>query len=148
MATQEPPYVSIAKRKQADLAAAIPAEWTLPADKIPPGMLSPADSIFEGPKYYGPVRVLDIPRTCGILLEKELIITEKYGVRGLVSAMTSAKFTAEEVVRAFSKAWFYSIFIFQRFSLTCSKESCHCSSAYTLFNRASFRSRFETRQRA
>lgn len=105
MASQEPPYVAIAKRKQAELAAAIPAEWSLPADKIPPGMLSPAESVFEGPKKYGPVRVIDIPRTCGILSDKELIITENYDVRGLVSAMTSAKYSAEEVTRAFSKVY-------------------------------------------
>ncbi|KAJ5247074.1 hypothetical protein N7468_002057 [Penicillium chermesinum] len=103
MVPQEPRYVAIAKRKQAELAAAIPDEWRLPADKIPAGMLSPAESISEGPKQYKPVRVIDIPRRCGLLTDKELIITENYDVRGLVSAMTTAKYTAEEVVRAFSK---------------------------------------------
>lgn len=103
MVTHEPRYVAIAQRKQAELAAAIPAEWRLPAHLIPAGMLSPADSITEGPKQYGRVNVMDIPRTCGVLTPKELEITEKYDVRGLVAEMTDGKLKAEEVARAFSK---------------------------------------------
>lgn len=95
--------MAIAQRKQAELAAAIPAEWRLPAHLIPAGMLSPADSITEGPKQYGRVNVMDIPRTCGVLTPKELEITEKYDVRGLVAEMTDGKLKAEEVARAFSK---------------------------------------------
>lgn len=103
MATHEPRYAAIAQRKQAELAAAIPAEWRLPAHLIPAGMLSPADSITEGPKQYGKVSVMDIPRTCGLLTRKELEITEKYDVRGLVAEMTEGKLRAEEVARAFGK---------------------------------------------
>ncbi|KAJ5883247.1 uncharacterized protein N7473_010133 [Penicillium subrubescens] len=103
MASQEPAYVAIAQRKQDALAAAIPAEWRLPAHLIPAGMLSPAESITEGPKQYGRVNVMEIPRTCGILTAKELEITEKYDVRGLVAAMTGGKLKAEEVIRGFSK---------------------------------------------
>lgn len=103
MATQEPRYVAIAQRKQAALAAAIPAEWRLPAHLIPAGMLSPAESITAGPKQYGRVNVMDIPRSCGILTPKELEITEKYDVRGLVAEMVEGKLKAEEVVRGFSK---------------------------------------------
>jgi hypothetical protein len=103
MASQEPAYVAIAQRKQAALAAAIPVEWRLPAHLIPAGMLSPAESITEGPKLYGRVNVMEIPRTCGILTAKELEITEKYDVRGLVAAMTGGKLKAEEVIRGFCK---------------------------------------------
>lgn len=103
MASPEPPYVAVARRKQAELAAAIPVEWKLPESLIPAGMLSPAESITEGAKQYGRVNVMDIPRTCGLLTSKELEITEKYDVRALVLAMTENKFKAEEVVQAFCK---------------------------------------------
>lgn len=95
--------MEIAQRKQAELAAAIPAEWRLPAHLIPDGMLSPAESITEGPKHYGRINVMDIPRTCGILSSEELEITEKYDVRRLVSAMTEERLKAEDVVRGFCK---------------------------------------------
>ncbi|CAI7606388.1 unnamed protein product [Penicillium pancosmium] len=103
MASQQPPYVAIAQRKQSELAASIPSEWQLPTQLIPEGMLSPADSITEGPKRYGRVNVMEIPRTCGILTSKELDITENYDVRGLVSAMTEGRLKSEEVTRAFCK---------------------------------------------
>lgn len=103
MTSQQPPYVAIAQRKQTELAAKIPSEWRLRADLIPEGMLSPAESITEGPKQYGRVNVMEIPRTCGILTSKELDITEKYDVRGLVSAMVDGKLKSEEVTRAFCK---------------------------------------------
>ncbi|KAJ5224560.1 uncharacterized protein N7469_008063 [Penicillium citrinum] len=103
MSSQQAPYVEIAERKQAEVAAAIPAQWRLPESLIPEGMLSPAESITEGPKRYGRVNVMEIPRTCGILTSKELDITEKYDVRGLVSAMTEGKLKSEEVILGFCK---------------------------------------------
>jgi len=103
MSSQPAPYVEIAERKQAELAAAIPAQWRLPESLIPEGMLSPAESITEGPKRYGRVNVMEIPRTCGILTSKELDITENYDVRGLVSAMTAGKLKSEEVILGFCK---------------------------------------------
>ena len=104
MTIQEPPYVAVAQRKQAEVAAAIPAAWRLPENLIPAGMLSPAESITEGPKQYGRVNVMDIPRRCGILTSKELELTENYDVRGLVSEMAEGRLKAEEVVRGFCKA--------------------------------------------
>jgi hypothetical protein len=103
MASQEPRYVAVAQRKQAELAAAIPAEWRLPAHVIPDGMLSISDSITVGPKHYQRVGVMDIPRTCGILTPKELEITEKYDVRGLVAEMAEGRLKAQDVVRGFCK---------------------------------------------
>ncbi|KAJ5162623.1 Amidase [Penicillium coprophilum] len=103
MASQEPQYVAIAQRKQAELAAAIPAQWRLPAHLIPDGMLSISDSITVGPKSYKRVGVMDIPRSCGIMTQKELEITEKYDVRGLVAEMTEGRLKAEDVVRGFCK---------------------------------------------
>lgn len=103
MATEVPPYVTIALRKQAEQARAIPAEWRLPAHFIPEGMLSPAESITDGPQRYGKVNMMDIPRTCGLLTPRDLEITEKYDVRGLVAEMTQGRLKAEEVVRGFCK---------------------------------------------
>ncbi|KAJ5544387.1 Amidase [Penicillium frequentans] len=103
MASTEPAYVAIAQRKQAELAAAIPTQWKLPAQFIPAGMLTPAESITEGPKQYGRVNVMEIPRTCGLLTSKELDITEKYDIRALVLAMTEGKLKAEDVVQGFCK---------------------------------------------
>lgn len=95
--------MAVAQRKQADLAAAIPAEWRLPSHLIPSGMLSISESITVGPKNYERVGVMDIPRTCGILTPKELEITEKYDVRSLVAEMTEGRLKAEDVVRGFCK---------------------------------------------
>ncbi|KAJ5207915.1 hypothetical protein N7449_002294 [Penicillium cf. viridicatum] len=103
MASQEPRYVAIAQRKQTELAAAIPTEWRLPAHVIPEGMLSISESITVGPKSYQRVGVMDIPRTCGLLTSKELEITEKYDVRGLVTEMAEGRLKAEDVVRGFCK---------------------------------------------
>lgn len=103
--------MATAQRKQAELAAAIPAEWRLPAHLIPEGMLSPAESITEGPKRYGRVNVMGIPRTCGILTPKELEITEKYDVRRLVVEMSEGGLKAEEVVRGFCKVRISVLFL-------------------------------------
>ncbi|KAJ5490982.1 hypothetical protein N7539_002549 [Penicillium diatomitis] len=102
----EPAYIEIAERKQRALAAAIPSEWRLPAHLIPEGMLSPADSITKGPKEYGKVSVMDIPRTCGLLTTEELAITEENDVRGLLKAMGNGKLRVEDVVRSFCKPLF------------------------------------------
>lgn len=95
-------YVAVAQRKQAELNAAIPEEWKLPTNIIPPGMLSIPESITD-PWKYQRVSVMDVPQTCGLLTSKELEITEKYNVRTLVAAMTGARLKAEDVVRAFCK---------------------------------------------
>lgn len=103
MASAKPAYIEIAERKQKALAAAIPSEWRLPAHLIPEGMLSPAESITKGPKDYGRISVMDIPRTCGILTPTELDITEQYDVRRLLNAMGGGKLKAEDVIRSFCK---------------------------------------------
>lgn len=103
MASQEPRYVVIAQRKQAELSAAIPAEWRLPAHVIPEGMLSISESITTSSKGYQRVGVMGVPRTCGLLTSKELEITEKYDVRGLVTEMAEGRLKAEDVVRGFCK---------------------------------------------
>lgn len=69
---------------------------------VPAGMLSLADSNFK-PKEYQRINVMQIPRTCGLLSSKEIEITEKWDVQGLVHQMSSVKLSAEEVVGAFCK---------------------------------------------
>ncbi|GFF41779.1 putative amidase C550.07 [Aspergillus udagawae] len=95
-------YAPISQRKLAELDSKIPSEWRLSESQIPPGMLSPAESITNV-KEYGRVNVMDIPRTCGLLSGRELDITEQYDVRELLRAMADKRLTAEEVTTAFCK---------------------------------------------
>jgi amidase len=71
-------------KKQAEVEAAIPTQWL-----IPPSIRSPS--------------VLDIPRQCGILSERELIITESYDARRLLRQLATGQLTSVEVTEAFSK---------------------------------------------
>ncbi|KAL1969215.1 hypothetical protein VTN77DRAFT_469 [Rasamsonia byssochlamydoides] len=100
-----PPYIAIAHRKQAQLDSRIPPEWKLPAQFIPPSMrLSPADSITKVDEYRNDkVDLMEIPPQCGLLTPKEVEITEKWDVRGLLGEIASRRLSAEEVVRAFCK---------------------------------------------
>jgi amidase len=47
--------------------------------------------------------VLQVPRECGLLSDRELNITEKYDAVALVEALAAGAFTAEEVAVAFCK---------------------------------------------
>jgi hypothetical protein len=107
----EQPYIDIARRKQAQINSLIPPEWRLPAQFIPPAMqLSPADSITKVGEYRKDnANLMDVPRRCGLLTEKEVEITEKWDVRGLVEEMTSGRLRAEEVVRTFCKVRFMAL---------------------------------------
>jgi len=69
------------------LEKSIQKQWLLPADKLP----SP-----------GRTNVLDVPRECGLLDEKELKITET-DATGLVEKMSQGTWTAEDVLTAFLK---------------------------------------------
>jgi amidase len=71
-------------KKQAEVKASIPAQWL-----IPPSIRS--------------LSVLDIPRQCGILSERELIITESYDARRLLGQLATGQLTSVEVAEAFSK---------------------------------------------
>ncbi|RAH80939.1 putative general amidase [Aspergillus japonicus CBS 114.51] len=95
-------YKDISHRKQLRLEAQIPHQWRLEASQIPPGLLSPADSITNTSQYEA-INVMDIPRTCGLLTPDELHITEQYDVRSLLDAIRERKLTAKEVVHAFCK---------------------------------------------
>ncbi|OJK04411.1 hypothetical protein ASPACDRAFT_21125 [Aspergillus aculeatus ATCC 16872] len=95
-------YKNISHRKQLQLDAQIPHQWRLEVSQIPPGLLSPADSITSTSQYEA-INVMDIPRTCGLLTSDELHITEQYDVRSLLGAIRERKLTAKEVVHAFCK---------------------------------------------
>ena len=98
----EPAYKAISRRKLAELDSKIPEEWRLPARWIPPGMLSPEESITNTSQYQS-VNVLDIPRRCGLLSPRQLDITEKWDIKGLLEEMKSGRLTAKEVCESFCK---------------------------------------------
>lgn len=74
--------------KKAEQAARIPAEWKLSEKDFP------AD---------GTVDLRPIARSCGILSENELSITENYDATSLAAAIAARKYTAVEVATAFCK---------------------------------------------
>jgi amidase len=66
--------------------------------KVPQEYRLPADLIANPP-----LGVSDIPRTCGILTEEEVQITENYDAFGLAEAIANRKYTAVAVATAFAK---------------------------------------------
>ncbi|EAW07383.1 putative general amidase [Aspergillus clavatus NRRL 1] len=94
-------YKEISQRKLAELDAQIPAEWRLHPSQIPPGMLSPAESVTN--VQHDRISVMHIPRSCGLLSARELALTETHDVRSLLHALATQQTTAEEVTTAFSK---------------------------------------------
>jgi len=82
----EASYKAIARRKQAERQSRIPKEWLLTS--VP----SPTTS-----------DVRSVPRTCGILLQSEIEITENYDATSLAQAIRSRALTAEAVTIAFCK---------------------------------------------
>ncbi|KAA8911691.1 acetamidase [Sphaerosporella brunnea] len=79
-------WEEIALRKRQERGAKIPKEWEL------------------GPEIQPmPEDVTGIPRSCGILTEKELDITENYDARSIVDAVVGGRWTAEEIAVAFCK---------------------------------------------
>jgi amidase len=79
-------WEAIALRKRQERDSKIPKEWRLPT---------------AGTR---PTDVTGVPRTCGILSEKEIDITENYDARDIVDAIVEARrWTAEEVAIAFCK---------------------------------------------
>ncbi|KAJ5907333.1 Amidase [Penicillium taxi] len=79
----------LVQKKQADEAAKIPAEWRLPAEFTKD--ISETES----------TNVLDVPRRCGILSEKQLDITEKNDATSLLEKIHRGELSAYEVTEAF-----------------------------------------------
>ncbi|KAL4737310.1 amidase signature domain-containing protein [Aspergillus similis] len=78
------------KSKQAQTAAVIPPEWTLPAEILREYSSSSAN-------------VVDVPRACGILTQREIHITEDYDATALLEKLAAGAFTSVEVTTAFCK---------------------------------------------
>ncbi|KAJ4983362.1 amidase [Stagonosporopsis vannaccii] len=69
----------------------IPKDWLLPVEQ--------ASQYIETSQ----ISVLDVPRTSGILTQKELAITENHDAVELVALMSKGELSSVEVVRAFCK---------------------------------------------
>ena len=80
-----------AQAKRAQAAAKIPRNWQLPA------------KILEVVSQDSNQSVLAIPRTCGLLTERELDITEAHDATALVEKLARREFTSQEVTTAFAK---------------------------------------------
>ncbi len=83
------PWQEIRDAKKAEQYARIPAEWKLAHSDFP---------------AEGTVDVRPVATSCGILSERELIITgESYDATSLAAAIAKGVYSAEEVVTAFCK---------------------------------------------
>ncbi|PLN86170.1 amidase [Aspergillus taichungensis] len=81
-----------AQAKQAAAAAKIPAEWRLP------------EKLLQDLQQQGPAAsVLNIPRECGLLTQRELDITETVDATALLARLASRELTSSEVTVAFCK---------------------------------------------
>jgi amidase len=81
-------WEEIAEVKRRTLLEAIPREWMIPADKLPPA---------------SQLNVTAFPKESGWFTDRELEITTTGAVE-LVAKLASQTWTAEEVARAFCKA--------------------------------------------
>ncbi|KAH4214045.1 hypothetical protein HBI95_002790 [Parastagonospora nodorum] len=84
-------WKELAKSKRESVAALIPKDWILPA------------ALTSQYTETSTLNVLDVPRTCGLLTEQELHITEDYDATALVQLMSTAKLKSINVVTAFCK---------------------------------------------
>ncbi|KAF1830095.1 amidase [Decorospora gaudefroyi] len=82
---------TLAESKRSSVFAKIPKEWLLPSSQT--ARYTETSSLS----------VLDVPRTCGILTETELEITENYDATDLVNLMAEGKLKSVRVVTAFCK---------------------------------------------
>ncbi|OJI99562.1 hypothetical protein ASPVEDRAFT_123322 [Aspergillus versicolor CBS 583.65] len=73
--------------KQAQTAAVIPREWILPTDIL----------------RNSSTNVLNVPKTSGILTEREIHITEDYDATALLQKLAAGDFSSVEVTAAFCK---------------------------------------------
>lgn len=84
-------YKIVSQEKLSANAAKIPKEWQLPSKYL------------ENVNTNSDLNVLDIPRTCDILNEKEIDITENYDATALLEKMASKQLSSYDVVLAFCK---------------------------------------------
>jgi amidase len=79
-------YKAVAAKKQAERLARIPLDWRIDVSK-----------------YEKRRNVLDVPRSCGILCEREIKISEDYDAVAIVAGIKAGEFSAKEVTVAFCK---------------------------------------------
>lgn len=79
-------WQEIGQRKRALRDGLIPKEWRLPS--------TPSSEVTN---------VLHIPRTCGLLNEEELDITENHDATSLAQCVSSREFSSEAVTIAYCK---------------------------------------------
>jgi len=84
-------WKTISQRKRDSNASKIPADWKL------------SKEILEKYDPESHQSVLDVPRTCGVLSEKEVEITEKYDGMALLEKLARGELSSVEVVTAFCK---------------------------------------------
>lgn len=84
-------WEALAKSKRDALAAKLPKDWLLPAEQTATYHEQATNS------------VLDVPRTCGLLSDDELDITENYDATELVQLMSTKRLKSIDVVTAFCK---------------------------------------------
>ncbi|KAF1918102.1 amidase signature domain-containing protein [Ampelomyces quisqualis] len=84
-------WQELAKSKRESAFARIPTDWILPTT------LTSQYTETTG------LNVLDVPRTCGLLTEQELAITEDHDATALVELMSTGKLKSVDVVTAFCK---------------------------------------------
>lgn len=84
-------YEIVSREKLSANAAKIPKEWQL------------SSKYLENVNADSDLNMLDVPRTCGILNEKEIDITENYDAMALLEKIASKEFSSYDVVLAFCK---------------------------------------------
>ena len=84
-------YKIISQEKLAANAAKIPKEWQL------------SSKYLENVNANSNLNVLDVPRNCGILNEREIDITENYDATALLAKLATKQFSSYDVVLAFCK---------------------------------------------
>jgi amidase len=84
-------WQELAKSKRLSVFSKIPKDWLLPPSQT--AQYTETSTLS----------VLSVPRTCGILTEKELDITENYDATALVEMMAKGELKSVEVVTAFCK---------------------------------------------
>lgn len=84
-------WQELAKSKRESVAAKTPKDWLLPSELTSQYTETSA------------IDVLDVPRTCGLLTEQELTITENYDATALIHLMSSGQLKSIDVVTAFCK---------------------------------------------
>ncbi|KAI5302178.1 hypothetical protein KEM56_000946, partial [Ascosphaera pollenicola] len=95
------PWRDVVSKKRESLNASIPEEWRVSTDLIPVAMRSAHESVTA--TTFDKVNVMNVPRACGLLSEKELRITEDWDVNGLLEELRAGRLSAVEVCQAFCK---------------------------------------------